>query len=153
MFVTGLQAKMQAQIQAQAASGSKRGDDTNGNVPAAGGPVAPAYVPDDPYTIEEPADVLGKMPSEFYKKIEEKKWSERRDALEALHKIVDQPRLKLGDYNELLKVRALIVYENAPIYRPSNSLNSHRWHLISTKYIYLNQFEMTLFGGWHRVLL
>ena len=95
---------MQAQI--QSGSETKRGDDANGNViPMGGAPTAPAYVPDDPYTIEEPADVLGKMPSEFYKRIEEKKWSERRDALDALHKVVDQPRLKLGDYNELIKVR------------------------------------------------
>lgn len=60
----------------------------------------------DPYDLMDPVDILSKLPKDFYSKLEEKKWQERKDALTTLEQILtDAPKLENGDYGDL--VRAL----------------------------------------------
>ncbi|RUS89220.1 hypothetical protein EGW08_003030 [Elysia chlorotica] len=60
----------------------------------------------DPYDLLTPVDLLAQMPKNFYEQIEAKKWQERKEVLEAVHKLSENPRLEPGDYAQL--VRSLI---------------------------------------------
>ncbi|CAH8448402.1 unnamed protein product [Schistosoma bovis] len=57
-----------------------------------------------------PVEVLSKIPSDYWQQIGEKKWQDRRDALEALEKITNVPRIVPGDFTDL--VRSLIQVVN-----------------------------------------
>ncbi|XP_028811983.1 cytoskeleton-associated protein 5-like isoform X2 [Denticeps clupeoides] len=59
----------------------------------------------DPYELLEAAEILSKLPKDFYEKLEAKKWQERKESLEALETLLKNPKLEPGDYGEL--VRAL----------------------------------------------
>lgn len=60
----------------------------------------------DPYDLLDPVDILSKLPKNFYEKLEEKKWQERKEAMDGLEKLLtDSPKLEAGDYGDL--VRAL----------------------------------------------
>ncbi|GFR88017.1 cytoskeleton-associated protein [Elysia marginata] len=60
----------------------------------------------DPYDLLTPVDLLAQLPKNYYEQIEAKKWQERKEALEAVHKLSENPRLEPGDY--ALVVRSLI---------------------------------------------
>lgn len=60
----------------------------------------------DPYDLMTPVDLLAQMPKNYYEQIEAKKWQERKEALEAVNKLSESPRLEPGDYGQL--VRSLI---------------------------------------------
>lgn len=54
----------------------------------------------------DPVEILSKLPKDFYDKLEEKKWQDRKEALDALDNLLKSaPRLEPGDYADL--VRAL----------------------------------------------
>lgn len=59
----------------------------------------------DPYDLVDPVNILSKLPSDFYEKVEAKKWQERKEAVEAVENLVKAPKLENGDYGDL--VRAL----------------------------------------------
>uniref|UniRef100_A0A8C7EZG8 Cytoskeleton associated protein 5 n=1 Tax=Oncorhynchus kisutch TaxID=8019 RepID=A0A8C7EZG8_ONCKI len=59
----------------------------------------------DPYELQDPVEILSKLPKDFYVKIEAKKWQERKEALEALAMLAKNPKLDNGDYGDV--VRAL----------------------------------------------
>lgn len=59
----------------------------------------------DPMDLIDPVDILSKLPKDFYPKLEEKKWQERKESLEALQTLLQNPKLENGDYGDL--VRAL----------------------------------------------
>lgn len=59
----------------------------------------------DPYDLADPVEILSKLPKDFYEKVEEKKWQERKEALDAVEALVKTPKLENGDYGDL--VRAL----------------------------------------------
>lgn len=59
----------------------------------------------DPYELLEPVDILAKLPKDFYEKLEAKKWQERKEAMDELDKLLQNPKLESGDYADL--VRAL----------------------------------------------
>uniref|UniRef100_A0A8C8GVI9 TOG domain-containing protein n=1 Tax=Oncorhynchus tshawytscha TaxID=74940 RepID=A0A8C8GVI9_ONCTS len=59
----------------------------------------------DPYELQDPVEILSKLPKDFYVKIEAKKWQERKEALEALATLAKHPKLDNGDYGDV--VRAL----------------------------------------------
>lgn len=59
----------------------------------------------DPLDLLDPVDILSKIPKDFYEKVEAKKWQERKEAMEALEPLVQNPKLESGDYGDL--VRAL----------------------------------------------
>lgn len=58
----------------------------------------------DPWEFMSPFDLLTKLPSSFYEQLESKKWSERKEKLEELEKLLkDNPRLEPnGAYGELV---------------------------------------------------
>ena len=58
----------------------------------------------DVYEMLDPVEVLSKLPKDFYEKVEQKKWQERKEALDALHGLVQNPKLQPGDYHEVTKV-------------------------------------------------
>ncbi|XP_037921963.1 protein mini spindles isoform X4 [Hermetia illucens] len=59
----------------------------------------------DPMDLLDPVDILSKLPKDFYEKLEAKKWQERKESLEALEKLLENPKLESGDYGDV--VRAL----------------------------------------------
>lgn len=60
----------------------------------------------DPFEFMDPVEILSKLPKDFYDKLEQKKWQERKEALDALDALLKTaPRLEPGDYADL--VRAL----------------------------------------------
>lgn len=51
-------------------------------------------------------EILSKLPKDFYEKLENKKWTERKEALDSLDNLLkNAPKLEPGDYADL--VRAL----------------------------------------------
>lgn len=59
----------------------------------------------DPIDLIEPVNILLKLPKDFYEKLEAKKWQERKEALDALEILLQNPKLESGDYGDV--VRAL----------------------------------------------
>ncbi|KAJ4289957.1 hypothetical protein N0V88_006756 [Collariella sp. IMI 366227] len=55
----------------------------------------------DAFDLAEPQDIISKVPSNFFDNLASSKWKERKEALEALHAIVNVPRIKDGDFNEI----------------------------------------------------
>ncbi|KAK3984015.1 armadillo-type protein [Cladorrhinum sp. PSN332] len=55
----------------------------------------------DAFDLAEPQDILSKVPKDFYDNLGSSKWKERKEALEALYTIVNVPRIKDGDFNEM----------------------------------------------------
>ena len=58
----------------------------------------------DPYEMLDPVEILSKLPKDFYEKCEAKKWQEKKEALDALEVLTQNPKLQPGDYHELVKV-------------------------------------------------
>ncbi|XP_066107509.1 cytoskeleton-associated protein 5 isoform X2 [Saccopteryx bilineata] len=63
----------------------------------------------DAYELLEAAEILSKLPKDFYDKIEAKKWQERKEALEAVEVLVKNPKLEAGDYADLVKALKKVV--------------------------------------------
>lgn len=60
----------------------------------------------DPYELMTAVDILSKLPSGFYEKVEAKKWQDRKEAVDELESLLQKsPKLESGDYGDL--VRAL----------------------------------------------
>ncbi|RWS28250.1 cytoskeleton-associated protein 5-like protein [Leptotrombidium deliense] len=76
--------------------------EVDGNVPSSE-PVHEEEI--DPYELLEPVEILSKLPANFYQQTEEKKWQDRKAALETLQQILGSaPKLVTGDYGDLVKV-------------------------------------------------
>ncbi|KAI0986273.1 hypothetical protein GJ496_011774 [Pomphorhynchus laevis] len=59
--------------------------------------------------LVEPFDILSKLPTDFYEKIVEKKWQERRAVLEMLQNLSAKPLFTDGNYNELLSALKKVI--------------------------------------------
>lgn len=57
----------------------------------------------DAFDLAEPQDVLNKVPSDFYENLASSKWKERKEAVDALYTVLNVPRIKDGDYGELVR--------------------------------------------------
>lgn len=57
----------------------------------------------DAFDLAEPQDVLSKVAPDFTDQLASSKWKERKDALEALFGVINVPRIKDGDYNEIIR--------------------------------------------------
>ncbi|KAK3299576.1 armadillo-type protein [Chaetomium fimeti] len=55
----------------------------------------------DAFDLAEPQDVISKIPKDFFDNLASSKWKERKDAVEAMNAIVNVPRIKDGDFNEV----------------------------------------------------
>jgi len=58
----------------------------------------------DPYEMLDPVEILSKLPKDFYELVEQKKWQERKSALDALLPLTQNPKLQPGDYLDVVKV-------------------------------------------------
>lgn len=58
----------------------------------------------DPYELLDPVEILSKLPKNFYEQVEEKKWQLRKESLDALLPLTQNPKLQPGDFHELVKV-------------------------------------------------
>jgi len=77
---------------------------------------APVELEIDPYDLYEPAEILSKIPADFYEKLEAKKWQDRKEALVTLQSLIN-PHLKLmhGDYGELVKALKKLVSKDTNV--------------------------------------
>lgn len=57
----------------------------------------------DVFDLAEPQDVLPKVAPDFHDQLASSKWKERKDALEALFQVLNVPRIKDGDFNEMIR--------------------------------------------------
>ncbi|RDL40798.1 ARM repeat-containing protein [Venustampulla echinocandica] len=57
----------------------------------------------DVYDLAEPQDVLSKIAPDFHDRLGSSKWKERKDALEGLFGILNVPKIKDGDFNEIVR--------------------------------------------------
>ncbi|TAQ86315.1 hypothetical protein B7494_g5353 [Chlorociboria aeruginascens] len=57
----------------------------------------------DVYDMLEPQDVLSKVASNFSEQLASSKWKERKEALEGLYTLVNVPRIKDGDFGEVVR--------------------------------------------------
>ncbi|KAJ9149331.1 Spindle pole body component alp14 [Pleurostoma richardsiae] len=55
----------------------------------------------DAFDLAEPQDVLRNIPGDFYDNLASSKWKERKEALEALFALLNVPRIKDGNFDEL----------------------------------------------------
>lgn len=55
----------------------------------------------DAFDLAEPQDVLKSIPSNFNDQLASSKWKDRKEAVDALHKALDVPKIKDGDFNEI----------------------------------------------------
>lgn len=55
----------------------------------------------DVFDLAEPQDVLKGIPGNFYESLGSSKWKDRKEAVEALYALVNVPRIKDGDFNEI----------------------------------------------------
>ncbi|KAK8386171.1 hypothetical protein O3P69_010709 [Scylla paramamosain] len=63
----------------------------------------------DPLELIEPINILEKLPKDFFEKVEAKKWQERKEAMEVLLPLTQNPKLESGDYNDLMKALKKII--------------------------------------------
>ncbi|PRP82055.1 hypothetical protein PROFUN_03745 [Planoprotostelium fungivorum] len=58
----------------------------------------------DAFSMADETEILSKIKEDWYTNFEDKKWSIRKDQLEALINLANVPRLKPGDYHDISKV-------------------------------------------------
>uniref|UniRef100_A0A1I8NBI3 TOG domain-containing protein n=1 Tax=Musca domestica TaxID=7370 RepID=A0A1I8NBI3_MUSDO len=101
------QQEKQQQISAAAAESNDNGNDDD--VDAGGEEI-------DPMDLIDPVDILSKMPKDFYEKLEEKKWTLRKESLEALEKLLtDNPKLESGDYGSLVTALKKVITKDSNV--------------------------------------
>lgn len=69
----------------------------------------------DPYDLLEPVDILAALPKDFYDKVEAKKWQERKEALEAVQKLCENPKIEPGDHGPLVKALQKVVAKDTNV--------------------------------------
>ncbi|KAH6603758.1 hypothetical protein Trco_007204 [Trichoderma cornu-damae] len=57
----------------------------------------------DAFALAEPEDVLKKMPPNFHELLASSKWKDRKEAVDGLHQVLNVPRIKDGDFNEVTR--------------------------------------------------
>lgn len=58
-------------------------------------------------------DILSKLPSDFYEKLEAKKWQDRQEALVALEQLLSNAqKLEIGDYGDLIRAIKKVSIDN-----------------------------------------
>lgn len=70
----------------------------------------------DPMSLIDPVDILSKITREFYDKLEEKKWSIRKESLEMLEKLLtENVKLENGDYSTLVNALKKVVTKDTNV--------------------------------------
>lgn len=63
----------------------------------------------------DPVDILSQLPKNFYEKLEEKKWQERKESLDALETLLQNPKLQTGDYGELVRALKKVITKDTNV--------------------------------------
>uniref|UniRef100_A0A1A9W8C3 TOG domain-containing protein n=1 Tax=Glossina brevipalpis TaxID=37001 RepID=A0A1A9W8C3_9MUSC len=70
----------------------------------------------DPMDLIDPVDILSKIQKDFYEKLEEKKWTIRKESLEALEKILmENPKLESGDYGAVVSALKKVITKDTNV--------------------------------------
>lgn len=69
----------------------------------------------DPMDFIDPVDILSKMPKDFYEKLEAKKWQERKESLDALEVLLQNPKLQPGDYGDVVRALKKVVTKDSNV--------------------------------------
>ncbi|KAG2491479.1 hypothetical protein HYH03_010264 [Edaphochlamys debaryana] len=78
----------------------------------------------DPYDFCEPKKVLPELKSDnFWAKLEEKKWTERRDALLLLKGLADTPRIAGGDFGDVMRELRKLISKDSNVVVVAESIN------------------------------
>lgn len=63
----------------------------------------------------DPVDILSQLPKNFFEKIEEKKWQDRKEALESIEPLLQHPKLQNGDYGELIRALKKVITKDTNV--------------------------------------
>ncbi|XP_043480677.1 protein mini spindles [Leptopilina heterotoma] len=69
----------------------------------------------DPYELFTPVDILSKLPKDFFDKVESKKWQDRKEGLESLQKLAENPKLESGDYGDVVRVLKKLIAKDSNV--------------------------------------
>lgn len=69
----------------------------------------------DPLELIDPVDILSKLPKDFYDKLEAKKWQERKESLEALQTLLQNPKLESGEYGDVVKALKKVITKDSNV--------------------------------------
>ncbi|XP_039748476.1 protein mini spindles isoform X3 [Pararge aegeria] len=70
----------------------------------------------DPYELLDPVEILSKLPKDFYDKLENKKWQERKEALDVLENLLkNAPKLEPGDYADLVRALKKVISKDSNV--------------------------------------
>ncbi|KRG01671.1 protein mini spindles isoform X3 [Drosophila mojavensis] len=70
----------------------------------------------DPMDLIDPVDILSKMPKDFYDKLDEKKWTLRKESLDALEKLLtENPKLEAGEYGALVSALKKVITKDSNV--------------------------------------
>ncbi|XP_037896089.1 protein mini spindles isoform X3 [Glossina fuscipes] len=70
----------------------------------------------DPMDLIDPVDILSKIPKDFYEKLEEKKWTIRKESLEILDKLLtENPKLESGDYGAVVTALKKVITKDTNV--------------------------------------
>lgn len=69
----------------------------------------------DPMDLVDPVDILSKLPKDFYEKLEAKKWQERKESLEALETLLQNPKLQSGDYGDVVRALKKVISKDTNV--------------------------------------
>ncbi|XP_064399412.1 cytoskeleton-associated protein 5-like isoform X3 [Halichondria panicea] len=69
----------------------------------------------DPYDLADPEEMLGKMPKDFYEKLADPKWKERKEVLETVLPLAQSIKLERGDYGELIKALKKVITKDSNV--------------------------------------
>ncbi|KAI9821347.1 MAG: Microtubule-associated protein, microtubule dynamics during spindle orientation [Phylliscum demangeonii] len=95
---------LRSQQQAMAVASSDAAEDGEASGAAEAGAEEAAEV--DTFDLVEPVDVISKMPGDFHDQVASTKWKDRKDTLDALFAVVNVPRIKESDFNEVVRALA-----------------------------------------------
>lgn len=71
--------------------------------------------PIDPLDLIDPVDILSKIPKDFYEKLEAKKWQDRKEAMESIEPLLQNPKLESGDYGDLVRALKKIISKDTNV--------------------------------------
>lgn len=69
----------------------------------------------DPMDLIDPVDILSKLPKDFFDKLEEKKWQLRKESLEALEVLLQNPKLANGEYGDVVKALKKVIAKDTNV--------------------------------------
>ena len=60
----------------------------------------------EPFDLAEPVDITSKVPKDLHENLASTKWKDRKEALDGLYAVANVPRIKDGDFAEIVRALA-----------------------------------------------